>query len=295
MNAPGVLAVAAVAAVLGGSVAATAQQPAPPPSGAHAGHEPAPPAPPASGEHDHAASQEPPASPAPPVTPDDRAAAFPPVHPHAMEESRINSLVLFDQFEWQTGHGARGLSVDASGWVGTDLDRFWFRAEGDRPNGRFEQAQVQALYGRAVSPWWTFLAGVRQDVRPGEPRTAGAVGIQGLAPYWIELAATAYIEAGGRSHLRVEVEHDALLTRRVVLQPLLEFEIYSRGDRALGLGRGLSTVDAGLRLRYEVRREFAPYLGLNWHGRFFGTKAGALAAGLPARGAELAVGVRFWR
>ncbi|MGE0815390.1 MAG: copper resistance protein B [Vicinamibacterales bacterium] len=290
MRGGAVLALAAVV-VLGGPARVRAQQPGAPPAGAHAGHETAP-APPDAADHDHGAPQ---GQPAPPVTPDDRAVAFPPVHAHVMEEARINSLVLFDQFEWQTGHGVQGLSVDASGWVGTDLDRVWFRVEGDRPNGRFEQAQMQALYGRAVSPWWTVLVGVRQDVRPGEPRTAAALGIQGLAPYWIELSATAYVEPGGRSHLRVEVEHDALVTRRVVLQPLVEFEIYSRGDRTLGLGRGLTTVDAGLRLRYEVRREFAPYLGLNWHGRFFGTAAGARAVGLPPRGAEFAVGVRFWR
>ena len=276
------------------SVAASAQTaPAPPPaSDPHAGHhmallEPATPAAPGQTE-----------APLPPFIPvptdADRAAAFPVVHGHDHGDDRIRHQVLFDQLEWQTGGSTEDPSWDITSWVGRDVDRLWIRAEGDRARGRFEQAQLQLLYGHAVSRWWQVVAGVRQDVRPGAPRTALAVGVQGLAPYWIHVEASLFSEFNGRTHLRLEAEHEVLVTNRLVLQPLVEFEIYSRADRAQGLGRGLATTDSGLRLRYELRREFAPYVGLVWHQRFFDTARQARAAGRRVDGLALALGARVW-
>ena len=280
--------VCGLAIVVAGDAAAQTM-PAPPPD-PHAAHRHEPPAEPTA----PAGAQ----SALPPFIPEpsdaDRAAAFPVVHGHDMQDDRVRYQVLFDQLEWQTGASTEDPSWDVTSWVGGDVHRLWFRAEGDRARGRFEQAQLQLLYGRAVSRWWQAVAGVRQDVRPGAPRTALAIGVQGLAPYWVHVEASLFAEPNGRTHLRLEAEHDLLLTNRLVLQPLLEFEIYGRADRAQGLGRGLATTDSGLRLRYEVRRELAPYVGLVWHQRFFDTAGQARAAGRRTGGLALALGARVW-
>lgn len=231
----------------------------------------------------------------PPLTDADRAAAFPPVHGHHTGDNAIRAMVLFDQLEWQAFGRANGLSWDTTSWVGTDIHRVWLRAEGDRARGRFEQAQLQLLYGRAISRWWQVMAGARQDVRPGEPRTAAAIGVEGIAPYVFHVDATLFTELNGRTHLRAETEYELLVTNRVVLQPLAEVELYSRADPAQQLGRGLATLDAGVRLRYEVRREFAPYVGLVWHRAFFDTADRHRAAGRRDRGVAVAVGLRVWR
>lgn len=279
---------------LGFSAAATAAQAQQPP----AGHEhPAPSPPTTTSPEDHSAHQPQSAtlpSFIPPVTDADRQSAFPDVQGHTVHDRSINYFVLFDQFEWQTGGGPDAFSWDTKGWVGEDRNRFWFRTEGDRADGRTEQAQVHLLYGRAVARWWDVTAGVRIDTLPDTPRTALALGVQGLAPYWFEVEASAYIEPSGRTHVRVETEYDLLITNRLVLQPLVEFEVYGRADRERLIETGLSTGELGLRLRYEFRREFAPYIGVVWTRRFFGTADLARAAGEDVAGTRLAVGLRAW-
>ena len=131
-------------------------------------------------------------------------------------------------------------------------------------------------------------------MRPGPAQTWAAVGVQGLAPYWFNVEATAYVGAAGRTHFRFETEYELLLTNRLILQPLVEVEVYGKSDPERGIGTGLSTADAGLRLRYEVRREFAPYVGLVWSRQFFGTADLAEATGGRSGGARLAVGIRLW-
>jgi copper resistance protein B len=230
----------------------------------------------------------------PPVTDADRAAAFPDVHGHPAHDSWVNYFVLFDQLEWQTGRGADALSWDTKGWVGQDRNRFWFRSEGDRAGGRTDQAQTNLLYGRAIARWWDVTAGVRLDTLPDTPRAALALGVQGLAPYWFEVEASAFLEPSGRTHVRIETEYDLRITNRLVIQPLLEFEIYGRADRERHIAAGLSAAELGLRLRYEFRRELAPYVGVVWSRRFFGTADMARATGHDVAGARLAVGLRTW-
>ena len=138
----------------------------------------------------------------PPLTDEDRKAAFPDVQGHAVHDNAVNYFVLFDQLEWQVGEGANGLSLDSRGWIGRDRDRLWFRAEGDGEGGRVGEAQTHVMYGRRFSRWWDVVAGVRQDFRPGSPQTWAAFGVQGLAPYWFEVEATGYVGASGRTHAR---------------------------------------------------------------------------------------------
>jgi copper resistance protein B len=268
----------------------------------HAGHGSAQekPRPPAKTREDHSThrkreEQKPYPPGIPSITDEDRAAAFPELNGrHTVHDDAVHYFVLFDQLEWQGGDGATGVSWDTKGWIGRDVNRFWFRTEGEGGDGRLGAAQAHALYGRAIHRWWDLVAGLRQDVRPGPAQTWAAVGIQGLAPYWFELEATAYLGASGRTHFRFETEYELLLTNRLVLQPLVEAEIYGKADPERGIGAGLSSVDAGLRLRYEFRRELAPYVGVTWHRKFFGTADRAETAGEETSGPRLALGVRVW-
>lgn len=236
----------------------------------------------------------PPAHTVPPVTDDDRRAAFPEVHDHAVHGESTHAYVLFDQFEGRTGSGAQVFSWDTKGWIGGDRNRFWFRTEGDRAGDTWEQAQHNLLYGRPISPWWDVIAGVRLDTLPGTARTALAVGVQGLAPYRTEVELSAYVEPKGRTHVRLESEYELLITNRLAFQPLLEFEVYGGADRERHIARGLTTGEFGMRLRYEIRREFAPYAGVVWSRKFFGTRDLAIAAGSRVSSARFAAGVRFW-
>ena len=200
----------------------------------------------------------------PAVTDEDRKAAFPDVGGHAAHDQALHSFVLLDRLEWRAGEEGDGLSLEAQGWIGGDRNRFWFRAQGGREHGTVGEAGVHALYGRQISRWWDVVAGIRQDVRPGPGQTWAAVGIQGLSPYWFELQATGYVGAGGRTQIRLHLEYDLLLTNRLVFQPIVEAELTGKSDPERGLEAGLSRTEAGLRLRYEVRREFAPYGGIVW-------------------------------
>jgi len=228
------------------------------------------------------------------VTDEDRKAAFPDVERHAVHDEAANYFVLFDQLEWQAGKGATGMSIDGRGWVGGDRDRLWFRTEGDGDEGRVGEAQAHVLYGRQFSRWWDVVAGIRQDVRPGPAQTWAAFGVQGLAPYWFDVEATAYVGAAGRTRARLEIEYEILLTNRLVVQPLVEAEVVGKSDPERGIGAGLSTTDAGVRLRYEIRRELAPYVGVSWNTKWGKTADFARAAGARTGGARLVTGLRLW-
>jgi copper resistance protein B len=268
----------------------------------HAGHAAPPAAPQAAPQpppkptgDDHAAhSKEQPKEPLPPITDADRAAAFPAdLEGHTTHDRRITTFVLFDQLEWQGGDDG-GISIDNKTWIGGDTKRVWLRAEGESSAGRPENAQLHALYGWSISRWWDVVLGARQDFRPGPSQAWFAVGIQGLAPQWFDVEATAYVGRAGRTHLRFEVEYELLVTNRLVLQPLVETEIYGKADPLRGIGAGLTSIDAGLRLRYEIRREFAPYIGITWHRALFQTADFARAEGEQVGRARLAVGLRAW-
>jgi copper resistance protein B len=254
---------------------------------------------PASGDAtDHSQQQQPPRELPPfipPITDEDRKAAFPQdVEAHAVHDRSINTYVLFDQLEWQSYAGGTGLTIDSKGWVGRDRDRLWFRAEGDGEDGRVGDAEAHVLYGRQFSRWWDVVAGVRQDVKPGPARTWAAVGIQGLAPYWFEVELTGYVGESGRTQLRGEVEYELLLTNRLVLQPLVEVNLFGKSDPERGIGAGLSTTDVGFRLRYEFRREFAPYIGVTWNRKWGETADFAEMAGEETGGARFVAGLRLW-
>lgn len=230
----------------------------------------------------------------PAVTDEDRAAAFPDVEGHAVHDDALNSFVLFDQLEWRQGDGAGDLSWDTRGWIGRDINRVWFRTEGEASRDDVEHAEAHLLYGRAFARWWDLVAGIRQDFSPGPGRTFAAFGIQGLSPYWFDVEATGYVGGGGRVHARFEAEYDLLLTNRFIAQPLFEVEFYGRPDIERNIGSGLSSTELGARFRYEIRRELAPYVGVTWNRVYGGTRDLAKSAGKDGSSARVAFGLRAW-
>lgn len=223
-------------------------------------------------------------TPVPPLTDRDRQAAFPEVAPMRPKDARLHSLVLFDRLEWLSGDGG-GPALESKGWLGSDRQRLRFRAEGHGEGPRLEDLEVDLLYGRAVTPVWDFVAGVRQDFRAGPEDTWLAVGIAGLAPYRFEVEAVAYVRPSGRAAARFEAEYTLLFTNRLILQPNLELSLRS-GEGAGGAESAFGALAAGLRLRYEIHREFAPYVGLAWTRPLGGDGGGS--------GPRLAAGVRLW-
>jgi copper resistance protein B len=231
---------------------------------------------------------------APELTDEDRKAAFPEVGGHPAHDNAVHALVLFDRFEWQSAPDASGARWDNQTWVGRDRDRLWLRSEGRAADGTLKDADVHVLYGRMIARWWDAVAGVRQDFEPGTARTWAAFGLQGLAPYWFDVKATGYIGEGWQTALRFDIDYDLRVTERVLLQPRIELNLYGQDDPERGLGAGLSSAEPGVRLRYEIRRELAPYLGVAWEQRFGGTADFAEAAGEPATGVRFVSGVRWW-
>ena len=269
----------------------------PAPARAQAPHQHHPPPPPPAAPAEPAPPPPEPSAPAtlpafiPPVTDADRAAAFPDVEGHTVHDDAVTTFVLVDQLEWRRSDG---FGWENEGWVGKDLNRVWFRTQGEGDAGRLDAAEVHVLVGRPISPWWDVVAGVRQDVGDFRPQTWAAIGLQGLAPMWFDIEATAYIGGSGRTSFRFDAEYELLVTNRAILQPTLEVDVAGRADRQRGIGAGLSTVEAGLRLRYELRRELAPYVGVSWSWKAFGTADMARQAGEDTSRTRLVVGLRTW-
>ncbi|WP_244141617.1 copper resistance protein B [Burkholderia gladioli] len=235
-----------------------------------------------------------PASPVAPLTDADRRAVYRGGALHDMGDTELHSYFVFDQLEWQRRAAGGTLNWNGNGWIGGDLDRLWLRTEGSRVGSRLEDAEIQALWGHSITPWWHLIAGVRHDFRPSAAQTWLAFGIQGLALYNFESEVTAFVGQRGQASLRVEGRYDLLITNRLILQPSLEANLFAKNDAARGQGAGLGDTSLGLRLRYEVDRQFAPYLGISWD-RSYGNSA-RMVVREGGRRSELSVlaGVRVW-
>lgn len=233
-------------------------------------------------------------TPIPPLTDADRAAVYTAPGGHEVHDTSLNSFFIFEKLEWQDADDASALNWEAQGWIGGDVDRLWLRSEGERTDAKTEEAEVHALWGHAISPWWDMVGGVRQDFKPGDPQTWAAFGIQGMALYNFEAQATAYLGEGGQTAARLEADYDILLSNKLILQPTAEFNFYGKNDAQRGVGSGLSESDVGLRLRYEIRPEFAPYIGVTWNKAYGKTADYARDEGENDNEARLVLGVRLW-
>ncbi len=243
--------------------------------------------------HDAHAPTEP-RTPVPPVSDADRAAAVRPTGGHPAHDNTLQHYVLFNRLETWDADPGTGLAWEGQGWLGTDLNRVWLRSEGERSDGHTEAADLEVLYGRSIATWWDLVAGVRHDFQPGDAQTFAAIGVQGLAPMKFEVEATAYIGERGQTAARFEAEYELLLTNRLVLQPLVEINLFGKDDPERGIGAGLSTAEAGLRLRYEFTRQFAPYLGVVYE-RAFGDTADLRRDEFErVHDTRIVVGLRTW-
>lgn len=203
--------------------------------------------------------------------------------------------LLLDRLEYRAGDGRDGYAWDGEGWYGGDYDRLWIKAEGEGGFGdRVEAAEVQGLWSHALNPWFNLQAGIRYDVRPRPDRAHLVLGIQGLAPYWFEVDVAAFLSDRGDLTARIEAEYDQRITNRLILQPRVEINLAAQDVPSIGIGAGLSSAEAGLRLRYEFIPEFAPYLGVDYERAFGGSADFRRAAGEDVGGLAFVVGLRAW-
>jgi copper resistance protein B len=209
---------------------------------------------------------------------------------HEMLEDPLNRSIVFDELESHEGDDFRW---DAALWLGRSFDRFAVRTEGQRNEGVTERAELQLLWTHAFARWWEVVAGARGDFQPGSTRSWAAFGVQGLAPYRFNLEATAFVGTHGETAARFEGEYDLSITPRLTLQPQIEVNWYGQSDSDRLLGSGLSSVEAGLRLRYELRREVAPYIGLVRERLVGSTADFARSAGLDPDDSSFVAGIRL--
>ncbi len=211
-----------------------------------------------------------------------------------MDDKASIATVRFDRLERVDGDDGVATAWKFGATVGGDFDKLLVRSEGERTHGAFERSDAEALWSHAVASYWDTQVGVRHDFGRGADRTWAAFGVQGLAPYGFEIGATAYVGDAGRSALRFEMDYDLSLTQRLILQPRVELNAYGKSDPAAHVGSGLSDAEVGLRLRYEVRREIAPYVGLERSWLFGDGADFARGEGWSGADTKWVVGVRVW-
>ena len=210
------------------------------------------------------------------------------------KDDPLTYKVMIDKLELRATDGPDPWVLDADAWVGYDLNKFWFKTEVEYVDGDTEEAEVQFLYSRAIAPFWDFQAGWRRDIRPEPERDFLALGFKGLAPYLFEVDAGFFFGESGQVGARLDAEYEYMITQKWVLSPELEMNLYSEDDEEVGIGSGLSDMELGLRLRYEIRREFAPYIGINWSKSFGQTADYAEEEGEDTSDVQFVLGFRAW-
>jgi copper resistance protein B len=223
-------------------------------------------------------------------SPTDMSITMPPVM-----DSGIFPHALLDQNEGRIGGGQNAYRWEGQAWVGTDYNKLWLKSEGFvLGKGGVEDGRNELLYDRAITTYLDLQAGVRTDWDSGTGRTWAAFGVQGLAPLFFDYEATGYLSNGGHAALRLAVSYDLLITQRLILQPEIELNFYSKADPGRMVGAGLADIDTGLRLRYEISRKFAPYVGIAYAGKFGQTAQMARQAGDSAGALQFVFGIRSW-
>lgn len=219
----------------------------------------------------------------------------PPAWPEPVMDSSIYTFALLDRLEYGVNDDNNIQVWDAQGWIGGDYNKLWLKTEGEDAVGEpLESAEVQALYSRTIAPFWDLQAGIRHDFNPNPDRTFGVIGIQGLAPYWFEVDTAFFAGEEGDVRWRGEFEYEFLLTQKLILQPRLEVNASFDDQPEFGLGSGLNDTELGLRLRYEIRREFAPYIGVSWAKQYGDTADFAEAEGEATSTVSFVMGIRAW-
>lgn len=286
----------------GHSMAAPAEEPAQP-ADPHAGH--AMPAAESPGAAAGPSGTDLPAGSAPPPPIPAEAAADAVYGSDAMEMGRHHLQqfhggqklyqVMFNVAEAQLREGRDGFEWDAAAWYGGDINRLWLKSEGEGAfGGPVEQAEVQALYSRAIGPYFNVQGGLRYDFEPGPSRAYAVVGVEGLAPSFFDVEGTLFLSHKGELMARAEASYDQRITQRLILQPNVEVKFSAQDVPELRLGSGLTEAEAALRLRYDIRREFAPYIGVQYRRAFGETRRLLRAAGEETGGWSVLTGIRWW-
>lgn len=225
---------------------------------------------------------------------DDRFPLPPKDWPSPVADREPFTYLLLDRLEYRAQKGANATFWDAQAWFGGDYNKLWLKSEGQRTlGGRTEEAELQILYARRIAPFWHLQGGMRSEQRPGPAQNYGVLALQGIAPYWFNVEASAFFRGGNISG-RLEAEYDQLLTQRLILQPRIDSNFSTSADPARGVGRGINDVELSLRLRYEIKREFAPYIGITWARKLGDTADIARGRGEDARSTTVVVGLRAW-
>lgn len=210
-----------------------------------------------------------------------------------MNDDPFLSKVMIDRFEVRKGDHGNPVILEADAWFGKSVDKLWLKTDIEAVEGDLEEAQLQVLYNRAISPFWDVQAGIRHDFKPVK-RTWAALGVQGTAPYFIETDATLFLGKSGQTALNVSAEKEIMLTQKTVLIPEVAMTIYGKDDHELGVGSGVSDLNLGLRLSHEFRREFAPYIGVNWSKKLGKTADLAKEHGDKTQNTEFLLGIQAW-
>ena len=211
-------------------------------------------------------------------------------------DAQLFTLVKIDQLEYRQQDGNDLIVWEGQGRIGDDENKLTLKTEGEyvRNADLFENAEFQLLYQRLISDFFDAQIGIRQDIKPDPSRTFGVIGINGLAPQWFETDASFFVSQKGDTSLRLEAEYDILFTQRLVLEPSAEINIAFSNDEKTGVGSGLSDVELGLRLRYEIAREFAPYIGINWERKIGKTSDFASEEGEDPNVFSVVAGLRIF-
>lgn len=207
-------------------------------------------------------------------------------------------FVLAEKFEMAPVADDGELAIDGVAWYGNDRTRLWARGEANINTAEFGgEAQFEVLYGKLIRPFFDRLIGVRIDRNWGNANAIRAllgVGIQGIAPNWFEVEASAFLSQDGDLSARITTTYDVLFTQRLVLEPRLELNASASQVPAFRIGSGITDLELGGRLRYEIYRKFAPYAGIDWQRRFGGTATFAREEGGPVSRVTLIAGLRAW-
>ena len=217
-----------------------------------------------------------------------------PDHPdHVMDHEVLLTKVTIDQLEAREHEGS---ALEGSLWFGSDLNKLWLKTEVEREDGDTTDSELQALYSRAVAPYWDLQVGIRHDFKleGGDSKNWAAIGFNGLAPYFFEVDSALFLGEDGDSALRLEAEYELLFTQQWILSPEIEMNFYGQNDPDTHTGSGLSDIEAGLRLRYEFTPQFAPYIGVNYEKKFGNTADFVRSEGEATSETTWVIGLHAW-
>ncbi|TCJ40858.1 copper resistance protein CopB [Parafrankia sp. BMG5.11] len=205
------------------------------------------------------------------------------------------SMVMVNIAEAKIRNGRDAYEWGGEAWYGGDINRLVVKTEGEGEfGGGLESAEVQALYSRAIGPYFDLQAGVRYDFEPDPSRVYAAVGFEGLAPGFFDVEGALFLSDRGELMGRLEGYYDQRITQKLILQPRAELNFAAQSSQDIGVGAGLTDAEIGVRLRYDIAREFAPYVGVQYERAFGRTRDFLRDEGESPGGFSFLAGIRFW-